>query len=292
MEHYKNPVRVNGHEMNVFSAGNGEKCIVFLAGAMVTSPILEYKPLWEKLTGDFRIAIVEKAGYGFSQGNTGASRDVETLTEESREALRLAGIQPPYLLAPHSYSGLEAVYWAMQYPQEIAGILGLDMVTPPFSLAQAEELPDEKKMQMLESQHAKYGKMFRRLQKSPFTQKIFFRLIFGKNGVWNHPSLNEEEKQCYRSQFFANYTNTEMHDEQAMATKNAQRVKDADLRGIPGLLYISDMKAMLKKTTWKGENTAYAKRQGWQIKEAKAHDLYLKQPEEIAAAWREFAQSL
>lgn len=263
--------------------------IVFLAGAMVTSPVLEYKPLWEKLRDTFLIAVVEKAGYGFSEGNTDASRDVKTMVDESREALMLAGIQPPYLLAVHSYSGLEAVYWAMHYPQEIAGILGLDMVTPPFALVQAEELPDEKKMQMVDRQRAQQGKLFRRLQKSQFLQTLFFRLIFGKHGLWNYPSFDEEEKQCYRTQFFQNHGNSEMREEQAMATQNAQLVKAADLHGIPGLLYISDMDAMLKKTTWKAENSAYAQRQGWQIRAAKSHDLYLRQAEEIAQAWKTFA---
>ncbi len=288
MERYKNPVRVNGHEMNVFFTGNGEKCIVFLAGAMVTSPILEYKPLWEKLTGDFRIAIVEKAGYGFSQGNTGASRDVETLAEESREALRLAGIQPPYLLAPHSYSGLEAVYWAMHYPQEIAGILGLDMVTPPFSLAQAEELPMEKKLAMVDKQN----RLFVKVQKSKLLQKLYVKTIFGQALVWKQGFFSGVEREIYRDLFFQNFCNSEMRDEQAMSTQNAQLVKAANLQGIPGLLFISDMDGVIKKSTWKDENSAYAQRQGWKIMSAKSHQLYAEQPEEIAAAWREFAQSL
>ncbi len=285
MYSYKNPVRVNGHDLNVFSAGSGEKCIVFLSGAMITSPILEYKPLWERLVKDFRIAVVEKAGYGFSDGNTGASRDVKTMTEESREALRLAGIQPPYLLAAHSYSGLEAICWAMQYPQEVTGILGLDMVTPPFALAQAAELPMEKKLAMVDKQN----RLFVKVQKSKLLQKLYVKTVFGQALVWKQGFLNDAEREMYRDLFFQNFCNSEMRDEQAMSTQNAQLVKDADLHGIPGMLFISDMDGMLKKTTWKGENTAYAQKQDWQVRDAKSHQLYAQQPDEIAAAWREFA---
>ena len=113
----KNFVSVNGHRLHVHVTGNGTKTIVFLAGAMITAPVLEYKPLYTRLTDSFRIAVVEKAGYGFSEGNTGASRDVRTMVEESRAALQQSGVQPPYLLAAHSYSGMEAVYWAAAFPR-------------------------------------------------------------------------------------------------------------------------------------------------------------------------------
>lgn len=286
MNLYKNPIRVNGHDMNVFGAGEGKQTIVFLAGAMVTSPVLEYKPLWERLTDTFRIAVVEKAGYGFSQGCTDVPRDVKTMVDESREALARAGIAPPYCLAAHSYSGLEAIFWASYYPSEVNCILGLDMVTPPFALAQDAELSAEKKTAMVDKQN----RFFRLMQKSKLLQNFYVKAVFGKAAVYDF--LNEEERAAYRELFFRNICNAEFREEQGMAAKNAQLVKDADLQGIPALLFISDMDAMLKHTTWKAENTAYAKAQGWQIRDAKSHQLYAEQTEEIVRAWEEFAQML
>lgn len=35
-----------------------------------------------------------------------------------------------YILFPHSMSGIEALYWAQQYPNEVKGIVGLDMAVP------------------------------------------------------------------------------------------------------------------------------------------------------------------
>ena len=49
---------------------------------------------------------------------------------QNREALEAVGINGPYILCPHSYSGLEAVYWAQNYPDEIEAIIGLDMAVP------------------------------------------------------------------------------------------------------------------------------------------------------------------
>lgn len=285
MTNYQNLVRVNGHDMNVFGAGDGRSTIVFLSGAGVTSPVLEYKPLWEKLTDNFRIAVVEKAGYGYSQANTGASRDIRNMVDESREALAKAGILPPYCLAAHSYSGLEAIFWASHYPTEVECILGLDMVTPPFALAQDRELPAEKKAAMMEKQF----RILRPAQKVKFLQKIAVKLFFGKADLWKSDCLDDAEREEYSRLFFRNISNPELRDEQAMSTKNAQEIKDADLHNIPALLFISDMDAKLKHVAWKAENTAYAQTKGWEVRDADSHQLYVGQARDIAEAWKKFA---
>ncbi len=284
MEKYLNLIHVNGHDLNVFGTGRGDKTIVFLAGAAVTAPSLEYKPLWQKLTDTFRIAVVEKAGYGYSQGNTGAPRDVKTMVDESREALARAGILPPYCLAPHSYSGLEAIFWAMQYPTEVECILGLDMVTPAFALVQNAEIPAEKKAAMLKKQN----RMLRPVQKSKFLQKICEKLFFGKADLWKSDCLDAVERAEYSRLFFRNICNSELCDEQAESTKNARQIQNADLHGISALLFISDMDCKLKKTTWKAENTAYAEKMDWEIRSAVSHQLYVGQAQEIADTWKGF----
>ena len=43
-----------------------------------------------------------------------------------------AGIDGPYVLCPHSMSGIEALYWAQEYPDEIESIIGLDMAVPEY----------------------------------------------------------------------------------------------------------------------------------------------------------------
>lgn len=78
---------------------------------------------------DYRIVVVEKAGYGYSE-IADIDRDVNSVLEETRSALSLAGESGPYILLPHSYSGLEAIYWDQMYPEEIQAIIGLDMLVP------------------------------------------------------------------------------------------------------------------------------------------------------------------
>jgi len=122
-------VNVNWHEMHVYSEGQGEKTFVFMAGNGTPCPTIDFKPLWSLLSDSNRIAVVEKAGYGWSE-TTQTSRDLDTVLEESRKALRRAKIDGPYYLVAHSLSGLEAIYWAQKYPEEVKAIIGLDTGVP------------------------------------------------------------------------------------------------------------------------------------------------------------------
>ena len=60
----------------------------------------------------------------------GTERSFETILRQDREALAKAGIEGPFVLCPHSMSGLEAIMWAQDYPDEVEAIVGLDMALP------------------------------------------------------------------------------------------------------------------------------------------------------------------
>ena len=129
IEHKGQYVEVDGHNMNLFIEGSGDKTIVIMSGAGVPSPVLEYKPLADRLSGKYRVVIIEKFGYGYSDEIDG-DRTVSVFTEQDREALKKAGIEAPYILCPHSASGFEAMWWANKYPDEVEAIIGLDMSVP------------------------------------------------------------------------------------------------------------------------------------------------------------------
>ena len=103
--------------------------IILLSGSGTECPTYDFKPLWHRLIKHYSVAVVERPGYGWSE-ETDQPRDVDTLLEETREALKQAGITGPFIPAAHSMSGLEAIYWAQKYPDEISAIIGLDMAVP------------------------------------------------------------------------------------------------------------------------------------------------------------------
>ena len=83
-------VDVNGHMMHVYGCGSGAERLVFMSGSGTPCPTLDFKPLWEKLSDKYRIIVVEKAGYGWSE-TAKISRSISTILEETRRALELAG---------------------------------------------------------------------------------------------------------------------------------------------------------------------------------------------------------
>ena len=122
-------VEVDGHKMNVYQKGEGKHTLVFMAGYKTTSPVLNFKALDSLLCNDYKIVVIEKFGYG-SSDIVDSERDFDTIVRQDREALEKAGVKGPYILCPHSLSGIEALLWAQEYPDEVEAIVGLDMAFP------------------------------------------------------------------------------------------------------------------------------------------------------------------
>ena len=122
-------VSVNGHDMSVFVKGEVPQTLVFLSGAGTASPILDFKDLYDGLSKQYRIVVVERAGYGYSE-DTSKSRDVSEVLSETRQALAKAHVSGPYIILSHSMASLETLLWQEKYPSEVKAIIGLDWALP------------------------------------------------------------------------------------------------------------------------------------------------------------------
>lgn len=122
-------VEVNGKKMHVYTKGEGENTIVLLSGAGTAAPALDYVPLMNEMAKNNRVVVVETFGYGWSD-TTNKERTVENIVEEIRDALNKANIEGPYILMPHSVSGIYSMYYANKYPDEIKAIIGIDCTLP------------------------------------------------------------------------------------------------------------------------------------------------------------------
>lgn len=124
-------VEVDGRKIHIYAEGvkGDNPTLVFMSGSATVAPVYDFKSLYSMLSDKYRIAVVEKAGYGYSE-ICEIDRDIDTMLNEVRQGLSLAGEKEPYVLFPHSMSGLEAISWAQQYPEEVMAIIGLDMAVP------------------------------------------------------------------------------------------------------------------------------------------------------------------
>lgn len=215
-------VEVNGHNMSVYTEGEGDKTLVFLSGGGTCSPILDFKSLYSLLSNEYKIAVVEKFGYGFSDV-VDEQRDIDTMLSETRMALEKAGIEGPYVLCPHSMSGLEALYWAQKYPEEVEAIIGLDMAVPAYY--------DEMHISIPITKLGQYGAALG-----------ITRWISGlaESDAIKAGTLSEEEKEIYRAVFYQRTATVTMIDEVKAVKDNAKTVKENGVPLVPMLLFISN----------------------------------------------------
>ena len=215
-------VEVDGHKMSVYTEGTGDKTLVFLSGSDTPSPILDFKSLFSLLSDEYRIVVVERFGYGFSD-IVDKPRDIDTVLSETRAALAAADIDGPYVLCPHSMSGLEALYWAQQYPEEVEAIVGLDMAVPDAY----ENFKNNVFMNATSQFNAKTG---------------IIRLVplLNELDCVKHGTLTEEEKKIAHALLYKNFSNRTTINELKYVSENATIVGAGEIPQVPMLLFISN----------------------------------------------------
>lgn len=215
-------VGVDGHNMCVYTEGTSDTTLVFMSGGGTCSPILDFKSLYSLLSDKYKIAVVEKFGYGFSD-IVDKSRSIDSILEDTRAALAAVGCSAPYVLCPHSMSGLEALYWAQKYPDEVSAIIGLDMAVPEYYDYMNINIP----LMRIASGAASIG------------VTRFIPAISDSDAVKNG-TLSEEEKKIYKAVFYARTATVTMINETEWVKRNAETVKNTGIPQVPMLLFISD----------------------------------------------------
>jgi len=227
-------VEVDGKNMNVYIEGSGNKTIVFLSGGGTASPVLDFKSLYSLLSGSYKIVVVEKFGYGFSDDYPDRNRDIDTILDDTRTALSKTGLKTPYILCPHSMSGLEAIYWSQKYPEEVEAIIGLDMAVPQY-------YSDMR----ISTAVLKLNKML---------CKVGIIKLFSDNYIktlYSHSSLTKEEKDIIKTLYSKRCISDAFINEADYCKKNAEIVNNGTTPKIPVLMFISNAEGInLDKSIW------------------------------------------
>lgn len=122
-------VNVNGTNIRVSVTGEGKKTIILLSGMGTASPITDFKPLADKLSKHYKVVTLEYAGYGLSDDSS-KERTSSIVVKEIRDTLRELKIEPPYILMPHSISGIYCLQYMKSYPEEVEAMIGIDSSVP------------------------------------------------------------------------------------------------------------------------------------------------------------------
>ena len=259
--------------MNISVKGEGPQTIVFLSGAGIASPILDFKNLSDPLSKKYKVIVVERAGYGFSQ-DSDRSRDVMEVLSETRQALAQAHVSGPYVIISHSMAGLESLAWQEKYPNEVKALIGLDWALP----ASYEDLKEHPTLITL----------------AYWTSKIGLLRYFPESFYIKNPTLTETERQQYKLLAYKQLMSQAMFHESQTVKENAKKVPSNINPKIPALLMVSNGDGTsFSQSEWQRYAERFASDQSnVQVVYMDApHDLYHYQSDAIVSRIKEFLEN-
>lgn len=122
-------IEVNGLEVNykIFNENNTNNTIVFLSGLGTNDLALTLEPFAEKINS--KIILINRPGYSLSE-DTKEKATLEYVVEYYRKTLKILNVDEKVILMPSSLGGLYAIEWINKYPNEIKGLVALDITCP------------------------------------------------------------------------------------------------------------------------------------------------------------------
>lgn len=119
-------VDVDGHRLAIRCTGSGSPTVVLEPGLGESSRAMA-RLIAPSVVRTTRICAYDRAGHGLSEaapsGKADSERDLHVLLDRSH-------IPGPYVIAGHSLGGIHALNYARRYPNDVAGIVLLDSMSP------------------------------------------------------------------------------------------------------------------------------------------------------------------
>ena len=266
-------VLVDGHQMNVYVEGNGPETIVVLSGAGIASPILDFKEVSESLSKRYKVVIVERAGYGYSD-DSNHSRDVMEVLSETRQALSQANVKSPFIILSHSMASLESLAWQEKYPDEVKTLVGLDWALP----ASYENLNQNQSL----------------ITVAYWSSKIGLLRYFPESFYIKNSTLTENEREQFKLLAYKQLMSQAMLNESRLVKENAKKVPLNINPKIPALLMVSNGDGTsFSQSEWQHFSEEFASDQpNVQVVYVDVpHDIYHYQSNEIVSQIEDFLKN-
>lgn len=133
-------------------------------------------------------------------------------------------IKGPFILFHHSMSGIEALYWASNFPEEVEGIVGLDVAVP--------EVYDHYVINQPMIHLASFG--------SSIAITRFFPSVVENSAEIKYGTLDQQEKNIYLAVFYRRTLTKSMLNEIKEIKKNATLLNSLKKPELPMLFFTSN----------------------------------------------------
>ena len=185
------------------------------------------------------------------------------------------GIEGPFILCPHSLSGLEATLWAQKYPDEVEAIVGLDM-----SSANYEGLAEIK-----ESFAQKSAIEINKIVKFSGINRFFMTIS-------EFDGYSDEEVKQYKALVCKNQANDTVCRENDAIGGVCEEINAAALPKTPTLQFVSTQNSNYEYWKSTHQELVDASTYGKLIELDCGHYLHQFESERIAAEMKDFIENL
>jgi pimeloyl-ACP methyl ester carboxylesterase len=118
---------VGGYRLHLYCTGSGSPTVVIDAGWGDSS--VNWSWVQPEVAKTTRVCTYDRGGLGWSDPGP-MPRDARHLAGELRALLQKGGVPGPYVLAGHSMGGLVVRVFSGAYPNEVAGMVLIDSMSP------------------------------------------------------------------------------------------------------------------------------------------------------------------
>lgn len=218
--------------MNISINGERGPVIVLLSGYGTAAPILDFSPLAKACSCFAKVITIEYLGYGCSD-KTHRTRTLQHITEEIHEVLQRLHIKE-YYLAPHSISGVYALYYLHRYPEEVKGVIAMD-TSVPGQIDYSDSTMETKVMSTMK----KLGLV-----------RLLDLLAPGSVSACSH-AYDEETMKLMKEMSLSNEPNLTIEDEGNRILQNFNACRSFQYpKDMPVLMFLSSQTSEMTKGWW------------------------------------------
>jgi len=120
-------VDVGGRRLHITQSGERGPAVVFESG--ISASCLNWTRVRDLVAHFTRCYTYDRASLGWSDP-TNAPRIVSQIVEELHALLQAASVSSPVVLVGHSFGGLLVRAYALKYPEQVAGLVLVDPLSP------------------------------------------------------------------------------------------------------------------------------------------------------------------
>ena len=133
----------DGRRLKLTCWGEGSPTVVLDSGHPDGTGIADFgsSEFARALATETRVCAYDRAGWGASDPAPNEPRSADDVVEDLHALLDAADVDGPFVLAGSSFGGMIVSYYAERYPDDVEGVVLLDVPAPSATLS-AKEIPE------------------------------------------------------------------------------------------------------------------------------------------------------